>query len=36
MAKIYCRKIKAGEMTINDVPNVWREAVLILLNDKTE
>ena len=27
MCKIYVRKIKAGEMTIDDVPERWREAV---------
>lgn len=27
MCKIYVRKIKAGEMTIDDVPIRWREAV---------
>lgn len=27
MAKIYVRKIKAGQMTIDDVPIRWREAV---------
>ena len=27
MVKIYVRKIKAGEMTIDDVPIRWREAV---------
>lgn len=32
MAKIYYRKIKAGEMTINDVPKPWREAVQELLD----
>lgn len=31
MAKIYYRKIKAEEMTIDDVPTRWREAVLALL-----
>ena len=32
MAKIYYRKIKAGEMTIDDVPTRWREAVQALLD----
>ena len=32
MAKIYARKIRAGEMTIDDVPSRWREAVLAILN----
>ena len=27
MAKIYVRRIKAGIMTIEDVPEVWREKV---------
>ena len=27
MVKIYVRKIKAGEMTIDDVPQRWRKAV---------
>ena len=27
MAKIYARKILAGQMTIDDVPERWREAV---------
>lgn len=27
MVNIYVRKIKAGEMTIDDVPERWREAV---------
>ena len=27
MCKIYVRKIKAGEMTIDDVPQRWRKAV---------
>ena len=27
MCKIYVRKIKAGEMTIDDVPLRWREEV---------
>ena len=32
MAKIFVRKIRAGEMTIDDVPSRWREAVLAILN----
>ena len=32
MAKIYARKIRAGEMAIDDVPSRWREAVLAILN----
>lgn len=27
MVKIYVRKIRAGQMTIDDVPERWREAV---------
>jgi len=27
MVNIYVRKIKAGEMTLEDVPERWREAV---------
>jgi hypothetical protein len=32
MAKIYYRKIKAGGMTINEVPEHWRAAVQALLD----
>ncbi len=32
MAKIYYRKIKRGEMTIDDVPERWRAAVQALLD----
>ena len=32
MAKVYYRKIKADEMTIEQVPARWREAVQALLN----
>lgn len=31
MAKIYVRKIKAGQMTIEDVPERWRAEVERLL-----
>lgn len=31
MAKIYYRRIKAGEMTLEEVPMRWREAVRTLL-----
>lgn len=31
MAKIYYRKIMAGQMTIDDVPERWKEAVLAML-----
>lgn len=33
MAKIYLRKINAGEMTLEDVPELWRAEVEALLND---
>lgn len=33
MAKIYYRKIKAGEMTIDEVPERWREAVQKMLDE---
>lgn len=32
MAKIYYRKIKAGQMTIEEVPERWRDAVQALLD----
>lgn len=32
MTKIYYRKIKAGQMTIEQVPARWREAVQALLD----
>ena len=32
MAKIYYRRILAGLMTINDVPERWKEAVQELLD----
>lgn len=31
MAKIYYRKIKAGDMSIDQVPPRWRDDVLALL-----
>ena len=31
MAKIYFRKIMTGQMTIDDVPERWKEAVLAML-----
>ena len=34
MAKIYYRKIKAGQMTIDEVPDRWREAVQALLGQE--
>ena len=33
MAKIYFRKIKAGEMTPEEVPARWRAAVAALLEE---
>ena len=33
MVKIYVRKIRAGEMTIDDVPERWREEVRRLLEE---
>lgn len=32
MAKLYYKKIKAGEMTIDDVPEKWKAAVQALLD----
>lgn len=34
MVTIYVRWIKAGRMTIEDVPEMWREAVKAALADK--
>ncbi len=33
MAKIYARKIKNGEMTLDQVPEKWREEVKKLLGE---
>ena len=33
MAKIYARKIRAGTMSIEDVPQRWRDATQALLED---
>jgi hypothetical protein len=33
MAKIYYKKIKAGEMTIEEVPERWRAAVQAMLDN---
>ena len=33
MAKIYYRRIKAGQMTIEEVPERWRDAVQALLDE---
>ncbi len=35
MAKLYLRKIIAEEMTIDDVPERWREEVRVLLEEVT-
>ena len=34
MVKIYVRRIRAGEMTLEEVPMRWREAVRQALGDK--
>ena len=34
MVKIYARRIKAGIMTIKDVPEIWREKVKQLLEQE--
>ena len=34
MVKIYYRKIKDGKMTIDDVPERWRDAVKAMLYDE--
>lgn len=36
MAKIYYKKIKAGEMTIDEVPERWKAAVQALLDEDEE
>jgi len=36
MAKIYYNRIKAGIMTIEDVPLLWRAAVQVLLDADNE
>lgn len=33
MAKIYARKIRAGTMSIEDVPQRWRDATQALLEN---
>lgn len=33
MAKIYARKIKNGEMTLEEVPKLWRKKVEELLSE---
>lgn len=32
MAKIYARRIKAGKMTLEEVPERWREEVSAILD----
>lgn len=32
MVKIYYKKIKTGQLTIDDVPERWKEAVQALLD----
>ena len=34
MAKIYVRRIKVGAMTIEEVPEIWREQVRQLLEQE--
>lgn len=34
MAKIYVRRIKAGLMTLEDVPMLWREKVKQMLEEE--
>lgn len=36
MAKIYYNRIKAGIMTIDDVPTRWKAAVQALLDEDEE
>ena len=36
MAKIYYKRIKAGIMTINDVPERWRAVVQEMLDNDPE
>lgn len=36
MAKVYYRRIKAGLMTIEDVPARWQAAVQALLDEDEE
>lgn len=33
MVKIYVRKIRAGQMTLEDIPERWREAVEAALEE---
>ena len=34
MAKIYYRKVKAGQMTLEQVPEKWHEQVRLLLEEE--
>ncbi len=34
MVKIYVRKIRAGTMTLEDVPDRWRDAVAAVLAEE--
>lgn len=36
MAKIYVYQIKAGKMSIDDVPERWREAVKNIINEESD
>lgn len=36
MAKIYYRRIKTGKMTLEEVPERWREEVRKMLEEDTE
>lgn len=36
MVKIYLRKIKNGELTIDDVPKRWKEEVELALKDEAD
>lgn len=36
MAKIFYKRIKAGIMTIDDVPGLWRASVQKMLDDEKE
>ena len=35
MTKIYVRRIKAGLMTLEDVPAIWREKTAALLQEES-
>lgn len=36
MAKIYVKKIKAGQMTLDEVPERWREEVRMMLKESNK